>query len=338
MLEIILPVLYTLLQMIIPIIFGFILRKTIFFPSSFFSRLSQLIVRFALPVYFFVKISRMKVADLETAFIFPLATIIITAISILFALIVFSLAPFKSREKRAGIALGSFGNSAYLPLTLLEILPITFLPFSQYFNTDVILLYIGAYILLFSPLLWTVGNLLISGKMGKLHIKDFITPPFLGIVAGLIVMISGLGFIMEDATLPFAHIIRAAERFANITVTIVLICLGSMIADLSFPAEKRKSMLLHALLVSLVRFILLPLSFFGFYFLSRGWQYFDQNQYLCLFLQLSVPTSTNLSIMANRAGVNTDLAPMSFMVTFILYLVFFPFWLLIFLNLPGILP
>jgi len=250
----------------------------------------------------------------------------------------FYFLPLKSDEKRAGIAFSSFGNSGYFPLSVIEIFPVTLPLISELFGTSEPTLYVGVYLLINSPLLWSVGNYLMTGKGRRPGIKEIITPPFVGVIFGFIALLTGFGAIAGNQELPFFHILSSLERISAMTMPLILISLGAMIGNLHTSGEKLSKLLLMAGATSAVRFLIMPALFYGSYFLFLKNLNLTPVQLWVLFLETHIPPASNLAVMAHSKGINEDYAAYTLLVTYSLYMIIFPFYLMLFLSLPGILP
>ena len=163
--------------------------------------------------------------------------------------------------------MSAFGNSAYIPLTLIEIFPVTLPAVADKFGLEIPTLYVGVYLLVLSPLLWSVGNFLVSGSSGKIKLKDFLSAPLIGILAGFTVVFLHLQPVLFNPRLPFFHIYSALDRIAPVTLPLIMISLGSMIATLSYKKGENHSRIKVTLYVSLIRFLFFPALFFSLYFL-----------------------------------------------------------------------
>lgn len=333
-----LPIFYTVLQLFSLIAIGFFLKRFGGWEDKFFTSLSRFVVRIALPVYLFIKISSSDTNAIARSPLFLLAAVIIIGSGLLVSILIFSFIPLKSEEKRAGIAFSSFGNSAYFPLSVMEIFPIT-LPFiSDLFGTADPTLYVGVYILVFSPLLWSVGNFLMTGKGRRPGLKEIITPPFIGVLLGFAALFTGFGTLAANQKLPFFHIISALRMIASLTLPLILLSLGAMIGNLHVTKEKPGKLFLIAGTTSFIRFLIMPALFYGSYFLFLKNMNLSPGQLWVLFLETHIPPASNLSVMAKSKGINEDNAAYTLLVTYGLYMIIFPFYLMLFLRLPGILP
>jgi len=333
--SLVLPVFYTLLQLFTLAFIGFLMVRLLKYPRRFFRTLSAFTANVALPIYFFVSVSKTDPRDVAAAWIFLPAALLVIAIGLAFGWLSSRLVGLGTDERRAAMGLSSFGNSSYIPVTLMDIFPLTLPSIAGMFPAKTASLYIGVYLLLYSPTLWTLGNWLVTGSGKKLRFWDVVTPPFLGILSGLSVVLLGLQGILFRADLPFLHVYKALERIGSLTVPLVMISVGALLAGLSLRGEGTAGHWRAALSVSVVRFLLLPLAFVGAYLLLLKRMGLAPVQVWVLFLETMIPPATNFSVMAARSARNEDLVSLTLLVTYLLYLVALPVGLVVFLRMTG---
>jgi predicted permease len=331
-----LPVLNTLLQLFTLMAFGFLLTRFWGWSARFFHALSRFIVKIALPVYFFTRISVVEPETIREGTLFPLAALVIVCCSLVCSWLFFRLFPASSSEKRACVALSSFGNSGYIPLMLIEIFPLTLPMVAEVFGSEIPTLYVGTYLLVQSPLLWAVGNFLVTGRERKLRLREMLSPPLIGILCGLLMAFTGGGELLLHRQYPTYHIYRALERLGQTTFPLILLSLGSMIANINFAQGLRRGAARLALGVMAFRFLFLPLLFLAAYFLFLDRMHLLAPQIWVLFLETHLPPATALSIMTAQARKNEDLVSFSILITYLAFLLFLPLYLLVFLNLPNL--
>ncbi len=334
----VLPVIYTLLQIVSLMVIGGILTRSGVWSKAFFTQLSRFMVRVALPIHFFAKLSQINPADIRTGILFPFVAVGVIALGGASSALLFHVFSADMSTKRVGIALSTFGNSAILPLTLIEIFPLTLPVVGERFGITTPSLYVGAYLLVQTPVLWSVGNFLVSGKGRLPRLRELLTPPLFGIAGGLLVVLLGLQPLVLDQHLPFFHVLKSLERFGQVAFPIILLCLGSMIARIPFREhDNRRELLTQALLVSMTRFLVLPLLFIVIYLLIVRRLPLTPAQYWVIFLQMHIPPASNLSMMAAQAGMNEKQVSCTTFITYLVYMVALPVYMVIFLSLPGIL-
>jgi malate permease and related proteins len=333
-----LPVFYTILQLIVLIGIGFFLRKFGKFSDTFFSGISSFLVKVILPVYLFVRIAPGSVEDLKRAWIFPLSAVFIVAIGLFFGFIFFRITRLPSLERKAAVALAAFGNSGFIPLSMVEFFPLTLPVIAELFGITTPLLFVGAYLLVQSALLWSVGNYLILGKEKKIRLRDLVSRSLIGICIAFLFVVFVPQSFFTDTSLPFAHIYSALDRMSDLVLPLALISLGSMIGGLTVKKIRLRDALKIAGGVSLVRFLLVPAVFFGLYFTVLRKLSLTGAQLWVLFLESHVPPALNLSIMVNHAGVNREHTAFTMLFTYLLYIAVFPFFVILFFSLTGISP
>jgi predicted permease len=327
-----LAVFYALLQLLFLSGLGFFLSRLRGWPRELFRAFNRFVASVAMPLWFFTSIARTDPASLRTSWIFPIAAVVTLLLGLALSAPVFGLCGFSRDDRRAGMGLSTFGNSGYLPLALMEILPLSLPAMSERFGFSTAPLYIGVYLMVYSPMLWSLGNWLVTGT-GRPRLGELVTPPFVGIVAGLLTLGLGLQRPLLDQALPFYHIFRALERVGSTYVPLVLIVLGAMIGELAFEPGTRRGLFGMAAAVSVVRFVLLPAAFVGLYVLVLKPLAFSPTQIWTIFLLMHLPPATNLSVMAARAGRNEAYVSFTLLVTYLLYLAVLPLYLLLFLML-----
>ena len=331
-----LPIFYTVLQIIVLITVGFSLRRFAGWGEGFFKNLSTFVIKVVLPVYLFVRIAPSSPEDLKTSWIFPVAAVVIGFLCVGTGSAVFLLSSLERRQKRVGIALAGFGNSGYMPLSIIEFFPLSLPAVGELFGVQEPYMYVAAYLLVQSPLIWTMGNYLISGKGVRPKLREIITPPFVSICVSFLFVVFVPGRVLTDMSLPSGHLFSALERLGDITLPLILISLGAMIGSIKTGSIRLREALKMAVGTSTVRFLLLPGLYFGAYFLFLRRLSLSPAQNWVLFLESVTPPSLTLSIMVNHAGIRQENTAFSMLVTYILYLLIFPFFMMLFLSLPEI--
>jgi len=324
---------YTVMQLFLFLSLGFIMKRFGNWEKAFFQSLSKFLVTIALPVYFITRIGKLEFSGVQQSLIFPIASIAVAAAGLFFSFLLFNTITLSKQNRNTFTALSSFGNSGYIPLALIEIFPITLPEVSNRFGVDAPLLYVGAYLLTQSPLLWTLGNILISGKRSQFKWNDLITPPLIGIILGLFLSFTGIYGSITAPGQPGHYIFMAMERISDVVLPLILISLGAMIGTI--PSRKFFSKVLMAIAgrIALIRFLLLPGLFYLCFFTIFKWLNLQPAQIFVLFLETHIPPATNLSVMATHAGINEDTTAYIMLFTYVLYLLLLPVFLFLFMNL-----
>jgi predicted permease len=337
MANLIIPVLYAMLQLITFFVLGFFFRKKNIFSSQFFKDTSKFIVIVGLPLYYFVRMAVVDIEGLKVALFFPFISILLTLVTMVIAFFVMAMFKIEGSHRRVGLALGSFGNTSFIPLFMIEIFPLSVPIIEQIFGVSEPLLYLGAFTIAQSPLLWGIGDYLVSGKMSRPKLKELISPPMFGIIFGL--MVSGFGFShhLKDPMLPYFHIFQSLDKVGMTIFPLTIICLGATIADMGIGENvSRKFLNKLAIAVAMVRLLLVPALFFGLYFLVKDLSFITNAMIWVIFLQMHIPPGTSLSVMAVRRGAFQTETSYAILVNYIAYLFLLPIYILLLLSLPGI--
>ncbi len=336
MIDYAIPAFYATAQMLILTGLGFFLRRTDVWPRVFFTQLSLLVVRVGLPAYFIASLSRTALENVVAAWPMAIAGVVVFVTGVGIALLVFRRMPFSMKDQSAGIALGGIGNGAYIPLSVAEIVPMTVPIVATRFGTTEPILLIGVFLIGFSPLLWSVGNMIVTSQRGPFKLTRLLSPPVIGILIGVSVPVLRIQSIVFDPTLPFHHVHAAVSRVGSVTMPLILIILGAFIADLRIGRERGREFYLMAGAVSAIRFIVFPALFYALYFLVLEPIGAPPAVRWVLFLQTHIPPATSLSVLASQAGINEEHTAFTLLVTNVLYLVVLPLYLILFLSLPGL--
>ena len=331
------PVLYAVLQLVTLTFIGYILRSRNRLSTEFFNQLNEFLAQIAIPLYYLSKVSRTNINDVLSSLLFPFAAAIIAAVTLSLSWGWLSAAGYRGKLRQTGMAMASFGNSGFLPLFFIELFPATLPAFGEHFNMTTALLYQGTFMLIGSPILWGGGNYLCAGHAGKPQLKRLVSPPVFGILAGLLVTVSGAQPYVLNPKLPFFHVLAATDKLGGVMTSLLLLCLGSTIANLKDrPRENTGDLVKMSVHVSLIRFLFLPGLFFGAYFVLFRPFGLSPTQIWVFFLQLVLPPATSLSVLAARAKNNEDYVGFSQLVTYLVYILVLPVYLMLFLALPGL--
>jgi hypothetical protein len=216
---------------------------------------------------------------------------------------------------------------------MIELFPLTLPMVAERFGTTAPALYVGSFVLIFSPLLWSVGNYLITAQKG-FTLRHAFNPPLVGIVLGFIGIASGLSVPLLNEELLVHHLYAGVRQIGLTTLPLILFSLGGMIADIDLHPRNRSAMVRMALGVAVVRFLFLPALFWGAFFLFlRDLPMISATGMWVLFLETHLPPATNLSVMVSRAGINRGYTAFTLLITYLAYVLIFPFFMMLFLTL-----
>ena len=327
-----LPVLYSLLQILLLIGTGIYLRRFAGWNKEVFSGISQLIVKVTLPALFISRMSSMNRTDLISGAIFPFYALLIMGVSLFFALILFRLYSIPRPSKNAYLALSIFGNAGYIPLALFDIFQVTIPGFSEFFNGPLLSLYIGSYLFVFTPMVWTVGNCMLTGSTGEIRLSRFLPPPAIGILTGVLLCLAGSESLVADTTLPFHYFHAALKSLGAVTSPLILIVLGSMIGDLELNRSLSREDIRFAVTPMLIRYGILPLSFLFLLKTSAFINSLAPAVLMILFIETVVPPPANFSVMTKSAGRYENETALSLLITYGAYMIILPPYMMCFFK------
>ena len=331
-------VLFTMIQLIVPIAIGLFYGRREGTGRAFVGAISRFVASITLPLYFFMRVSRVDLASLVGAGIFPAAAVVQVTIGIACSWIMTRLV-WRNLDRgiqRVRIASGGFGNAGYLPLSIHELLPAALPVLDEVLGGPLPPLYIGAYVFFLSPLLWSIGNWLVQGGEGSLKVHHLISTPVIGIFAGLVASATGLGALMEIPQTPWYYIALALERLSEVTVPLVLVTLGGIIAGIAPSSHNRRALAAVVTTAVVVRLFAVPAAFWAVLLLTDGLFGASLPILWVLFLEFHTPTASNLSVMAGRAGRNHDEIGITMITAYGAYIVLFPIYMTLFLMWIGV--
>lgn len=327
------PVFYTILQIITLLALGFASRRFLKLPKELFSGIAGFIAKVGLPILFFARLSTTNMQSVIEGWLLPFLCIVINGISLGVPFIISRFTGYSQHHKRLITALAGFGNSGFMPLTLADLLAAGIPLVAMHFNPDQATLYIGLFLLVQSPLLWSIGNFLVSGKTGPFQPKYLITPSLIGIVTGLVFAVLGAGPLFQNVELPFYYIHQGMKSVGETVLPLVIFNLGSMIADIEIPKDKIHHFIKMSAAVNIFRLLVLPALFYTYFFLLQPLLKLPMPVVWIIFLETHVPTATNLSIMAATAKCNEHETSFTLLTGYIFYPIILPFSLSYFLSL-----
>lgn len=269
--------------------------------------LSGITVNVFLPSLIMAKtLTTFKPAEVSNWWILLLAGFLIILIGFLFSYILFG---FKY-EKRPLMALSGLQNGIYIVLPIGQIL------FPDQF--DMFALYGFILIIGLNVLMWSLGKVMISGdRNSRIQLKDFVTPPIIAIMISLFAVFTNLSLFIPE------NLISAMDLLGQGTIPLAVFILGATIGTMSF---KKMPPFKDVFIVTLVKFILLPLTVFGILYYG-GFQSTMPLFCSMMIIQASSPPATNLILVVENYGGDTQSISSMMLIQYMVCIVAMPLWI-----------
>lgn len=284
---------------------GVILVRLRVMEKKDFKPLGQLVFYAALPCLLFTQVA--ATIDLDTLarlWILPVSCFLFIGGGMLIGILLVKVVKPAEDMKRGVIAACAFSNAGYLPIPLIAAVTSIFPVFRDTENSGALgIAYISAFLIFYSPLTWTVGFSLISGrKLRQTSIKNIINPPVVGMLLGVLAGITPpvRSMLLESGTWSNSFF-KAAQTLGLGAIPCVLIILGASLAHGPERSAIRKRVLAGAVAAKLV---LMPLFGLLYVFLLRYFELYEVNLVMAVVLvvEATSPPANNLAVMCNLSN------------------------------------
>ncbi|MFA7183960.1 MAG: AEC family transporter, partial [Victivallales bacterium] len=150
--------------------------------------IGQLVVYIFLPCLLFHKIAAsVSLEKLQEYWVLPMTCVVYIVSGLALGWITVKICKPRKEVRNAAIAAIAFNNSGYLPISLITAVTAVFPVFAgdPLVGAQAVSL-IAIYLICYSPLLWTIGYSLVSGrKLSEIGLRRLFPPPVIGMLAGL---------------------------------------------------------------------------------------------------------------------------------------------------------
>lgn len=293
---------------------GFLVRRKIVSTRQV-KALSTVTVTVFLPCLIMAKtLNQFHPEDFPNWWMLPLSGVFIIAIGLLFSGISFKL----KSEKSPLMTLASMQNVIYIVLPIGQVLfPDEFDRFALYS----FLLLLGT-----TPVMWSLGKVMISGeKQSRISFKDFITPPFSAMLFAVVLTITGLSSFVPGS------VIAAMDLLGKATVPVAVFILGATIGSLSFkniPSVK------DVLIVNMVKSLLVPLTVSAILYYGNFYMSMPLLSSM-LVIQSASPPATNLILIVEHYGGDTGSVSSMMVIQYLVCLFAMPLWIAVWQTVAG---
>ena len=279
------------------------------------SALSDTTVKFFLPCLIMAKtLARFNPDEITYWWIMPLSGVIMVVSGLVISGILYRFRP----EKRPMMTLASMQNALYIVLPIGQIL------FKDQF--DLFALYCFLLVLGLNPVMWSLGKVMISGRLDSgIRLKDFVTPPLTAIVASVVMVFTGISHLIPHSVL------TSVDLLGQASVPVAVFVLGATMGAMSLRAVPALSDILK---VALVKFVIIPASAFAILYLSR---IHLTMPLLCsvVMIQACAPPATNLILIVKSYGGDAQSVSAMMLIMYLLSIVAMPVWIAAWLTIAG---
>lgn len=222
------------------------------------------------------------------------------------------------KKNKNMLPLSSMQNAAYLVLPIVQILyPEDFPKYT---------LYIFLFILGVTPLMWSLGKVLITSSSGDdnpFKIRDLLTPPLIANLLSIFIVLSSLQNWIPQA------ITDSTELLGKGAVPVATFILGATLGSISF---RKTPPIIDVLRVNIVKFVLIPATSI---FLLYYFKIYQSNPVLAnlIVIQSAAAPATSLILQVKAYGGNVQKVGSMMFIAYIICLFAMPIWMAYWNNL-----
>jgi len=266
------------------------------------SVLGKIVIYVSLPCLLFHKIAASASWEqLCEYWVFPMSCVVYILLGLIIGWITVKICKPRKEIESGVIATIAFSNSGYIPIALVAGITAVFPIFIKDPQaSDKAISFIAIYLLLQSPILWTVGYSLVSGKkISEINFRKLFPPPVLGMLAGITVaMIPALKDLFCSSDGVLNPVYRATGIISEATVPCVMILLGGCLALGPGRGVVNKRTIFSVILIKLIVF---PIIGIFYVLLLRHLGALPANMLasIVLVIEASSPPANNLIVMAS---------------------------------------
>jgi len=292
---------------------GYILVRKNILSSAGLDALSRLVIQIIFPALIFTQLLKNFSFSLyPNWWIFPLASLAITAAGLIVGLFLLKLIKLKTHRLQF-LSLVGFQNSGYLPLALAA---------SMFSGREMnnIFIYIFLFLLGFDLVAWSLGIYMLTyNKETKFKLRHIFSAPVITNLATLALIALGLNRFVPDV------VFKPIQMAGNCTLPLALIVVGGNVALIQLKNIDKKAVfffllgkliILPALGIWIVLQLGLP-QLFGF----------------LIVMQLAMPSATSLSVIIRRYNREDALISQGVFFSHIISLITIPLFLGLYLSL-----
>ncbi len=300
-----------LIEVLLLIGIGFLIRRINLISSSGVEAISKLLLYVCLPsLIFYSFLTHLTTSNLVSCGIFILASFVIFILGFFLGVIVYYLGVKKIDIKREFILLTAFQNSGYLPLALITGLFSPSLKGTGY-------MYIFSYLIGFNLIMLSFGFYYMKKSYYQIGFKNLIPFPFIVSIISVFLAVSGGGRYIPEV------ILNSVKKLGEATIPLGMIVVGLLLAGGKlFSTEYIRP----TFFLIITKLLILPLIVgFGLYFFQL-----PKFVSFLIFLESAMPSATMLSLIASNREANVEFVSQGIFYTHIFLIICFPILLMVF--------
>lgn len=292
---------------------GIILARLKLIDRNSLQVLSRIIFHLLMPCMLFASFAQtISIDKLKELWILPFTGFIYIIAGLALGTAAARFLKIKTESKSMVTASCGFANAMYLPIPLVAAICTIFPEFSGYPELKAVgMAYVSMFIVVFSPMMWTLGfNILGEKPHSSIKFSDIITPPACGIIAGFAV-----------ANIPFAKnafctdggflhpVFTACLSLGNAVVPCAMIVLGGSFAFSPIAKHVERKPVFAVILVKLILMPLLAILYIKFLIHSNIIPHGAvQGRLLAIvmLIQAAVPPATTLIVISSLQKKNIE--------------------------------
>lgn len=256
---------------------GYFLMKKNILGTQGLSALSRLAIDVTLPLLIFSQLLKdFSFTLYPDWWIFPLASLLITAFGLVVGLLFSGF--IRSKERRVQfLSLVTFQNSGYLPLALIG----AFLPKDK---AGIMFIYLFLFLLGFNLVMWSAGvYMLTSSQVRKFELGSLFSPPVIAAILGLCAVFFGLNKVIPDM------VIKPLRMAGDCTLVLSMFVVGGALSQLNLMHAGKKEIFL----LVLAKLIIMPAL--GLWLILK--LHLPELTGLLMLIQLAMPSANSLSMI-----------------------------------------
>lgn len=292
---------------LIILVSGFLVRKKVISQDQV-RAMSTVTINIFLPCMLFANIIKhFKPCSSQEWWMVPLSSVAMIALGLLLGYLLY---PASFHRKQHLFPLASMPNAIYL------VLPIGRFMYPGQFDQFAVFNFL--YFIGFTPIVWSIGKVMITGRGFKsVRLRDFITPPLVAALGSVVVVFAGI-----DRYIP-RLVLDSVELVGEATIPVSNIVLGATLGSISLKILPSFSDLIR---INTIKYILLPVATL-FVIHLIGLKYSFPILADMLVIEAAAAPATALIIQVRSYGGDSQTIGSLMLISYLICLVAIPFWI-----------